>query len=597
MPLLEAALILAGSVVAAPQTPVQEVDPGRAARSAAYRYESLLRRRTPYVFGSVGGRCDEIIGRFCFRFGDDGTPEPPPEPEHPDVKEARRRAVQAYRRWLSSDPTRPEAAGGLIRYLIEDGRPGEAVSLARAHAWAAPGSESLLLLGLAYHYTGDFVASESAFDSARAAASASTREVWGDVGVLLEPGERARYEDLDRDARRAYNRRFWAFSDPSLLVPGNERRSAHYARHAWATILAEAPRARGMLSWGGDHEEIVVRYGLPRSRERIRPSTFQLRPELSVVEYYDPHAVSFVPAALLSDGVPGVPAPGDRPELERDTVRSSYAPVTHHRVRGLTGQATRIPTAQGWLLRVDALLPPDSGAPGVPRAPRGLLTVLDTLGREVSRSAASVLVGADSQTVVRVQTDVPPGPHVYQIEVVDDSTGLAGRGRYRIDVPGRSRDFPALSDPLVAAPFDGEAAVAREALDPIPGRVLPTGGRVLVWAEARGLRRVAGTARYAVEWWLEPADPGSLVGRALRWVGRSLGLVGDAEAVRVRWQAASEASDPVPISFTLDLGGAEAGLYRLVLRVRDEISGRAVTSYREVRLDPRAPTGFVRGRD
>lgn len=591
MPRLPALLILTVSVSLPASVAAQAGDPARAAYVAARQYESLLRRRAPYTFGSVGGRCDEVIGRFCFRFTDDAASDPPAPTEHPDVEAARRRAVEAHRRWLSRAPDDPRAAGGLIRYLIEDDRAPEAVSVARAHAWTAPGPRSSLLLGLALHYTGDFVASEAAFDRARAAASPATRAKWDDVRVLLEPTERARYKDLTAGERRAYNRRFWALSDPSLRVPGNERRSAHYARRAWATILADAPRAAGMLAWGEDHEEIVVRYGLPRSRERIRPSTYRIGPENSLVEYYDPHAVSFVPSALLTDGVPTVPSPGEESELERDTVRSSYAPVIHHRVWGLTGQFTRIPTADGWILRVDAFLPPDTTSPTTPVAARGLLTVMDTLGRERARREAAVTTGPDSGTWVTSEAPVASGPNVVQVEVIDDPTGRAGRGRYRVDVPAPAVGV-VVSDPLIARPPSRDTAAPTRRAHVVPFPTLSFSPQpVLIYAEVRGLGRVAGAARYAVEWWLEPAEERSAVARALRWLGRRLGWVEDEEAARVRWETASEGDDPVALVFTVDLEGADPGLYRLHLRVRDRVSGQEALSYRLVRLAAEAPPG------
>ena len=106
-----------------------------------------------------------------------------------------------------------------------------------------------------------------------------------------------------------------------------------------------------------------------------------------------------------------------------------------------------------------------------------------------------------------------------------------------------------------------------------------------VHAEVRGLVRSMGGARYAVEWWLERREERSLLGRAARWVGRSLGLVDDAGPVRVRWEALAEEAGPVAITFSLDLTGARPGHYRLGLRVRDRVSGREATSYRAVLLD------------
>lgn len=579
--------------IATPATAMQQ-DPraqlAREARRAAYRYESLLRRRAPSGYGGgAGTRCDEVIGRFCFRFTEN-SPSAPPDtlPEHPDIVRARDRAIQAHRAWLSAEPGHPEAAGAVVRYLVEADRASEAVPLARTHVWAAERRPaSLLTLGLALHEAGSFAAAEAVFDSARAALPPSERRRLDHVGVLLEPGERGRYGDLSPERREAYDRRFWRLSDPSFLEPGNERRSAHYARHAWAAILEAAPHAAGRVSWGGDTEEIVLRYGLPTRRERIRDPSWLMSTELSMLEIFDPHGVSFVPAAMETEGLPWEPEPGETAPLERTVARSSYTPVRLHRTRSLSVQASRFPTAGGAAFTVSARLEGDTAwAP--PVSPEGLVVVMDTLGREAVRAPADVRVAADSVTWVTGGVELEPGAWVYRVEVTDDSTGQAGLAQYRIDVdvPGR----PTLSDLMVAAPEDPIPA-SRAELRALGTLLLPTDVSVLIWAEAVGLSRSVGESRYAVEWWVESAEPGTVLGRAVRWLGRRIGLVGDRDPLRVRWEAGS-AETPVPVAFVVDFDGLDAGLYRLGLSVEDLVSGGSATVTRLVRLDPGAPPPY-----
>lgn len=582
------ALLVASLSVAAPHALPQHAQPDfrREARRAAHRYESLLRRRAPARHNAAAGtECDEIIGRFCFHFSDDGPAPHDTTPEHPSITTARGRAIRAHRAWLSSDPSVAEAAGPLVRYLLEAGRGGEAAALARTHAWAAGRDPaSLLLLGLALHESGAFAAAESVFDSARAALPEPERRRLDDVEVLLEPDERRAYGRLPPGDREAYNRRFWRFSDPSLLEAGNERRSAHYARHAWAAILSEAPRVTGRPSWSGDTEEIVLRYGVPTRRERVRQHTVRLHTELSMMEIFDPHAVSFVPGALIREGLPGTPDPGVKPEVERSRVASSYAPVRLHRVRGLSVQAARFPVRGGAVLSLTGRLEADTTVPP-PVSPEGLLVVLDTMGHELARGAVRTRVGPDSSTWVTGEVGVGTGAWVYRLEVKDDSTGRVGLAQYRLDVeePG----LPGLSDLLMALPEDA-IPPSREGLTPVGSAVLPLDVSVLIWAEVRGLTRRSGEARYTVEWWVESAEPGTVLGRAARWVGRKMGLVGEGEPVRVRWDGHSRES-PAPVAFGVDFSGLDPGLYRLGLSVRDRVSARTATATRLVRLDPSAP--------
>ena len=607
-----AVLLLLLPVGRAPGAVAQTAGLEDRAVAAAYRYETLVRERAPYRAGGLGGECDEWVGRFCLRFGGDEDPGPA-DPEDPDVTETRRRVVRSYREWLSADPADPEAAGGLVRYLIADGRPGEAVAAARTHARASAGPASQLLLGLALHRTGDFVAAEAAFDSARSLSSPEERTALDDVSVLLAPEEARRYARLDPAAREAYNRRFWAFSDPFLSEPGNERRSEHYARHAWIRILDDGPRGRGSPSWGSDHEELVLRYGVPAWSEQVRRPPFRMEWSRQVIRRYPSHAVSFVPPALLTEGIPSPAGPGVRPPLERDTAESAYQPVTLPRTRGLEAQVSRIPTADAWLLRVDAVLPPDTAPadPGARDRPRpgsgsssGLLAVFDTLGVEHVRSRGRVHRGPGGGTVLRVEAPLPFGTSVFQAEIVERDAGRGGRALYRIERP---REALALSDPILApvpAPVRRDSAGWSEAfgrsdpipaapeglsgLEPFPTTVLEI-GRVQVWTAVRGMARSEGRARYEVEWWLEP-PPVSGLAAAVHWLGRTLGLAEERAAARIRWETVAQGGDPVPISFAVELDGVDAGPYTLFVRVRDSLSGREALSSRALLLEaaPRA---------
>ncbi|HUG41013.1 MAG TPA: hypothetical protein VMM12_11025 [Longimicrobiales bacterium] len=568
----------------------------RAARTAAFHYESLQRRLAPAT--NDGGRradqCDERIGRFCFWYDSPSdTPDPPPPPEPPAVADARTVAVRAHRRWFSAQPEHPEAAGFLVRFLVESGRTGEAAAAARTHVWAAKRDPAaLLLLGMALHEGGDFAAAEALFDSARAGMDDERRRRLDDVRVLLERRERAAYGDLSPAEREAYNRRFWALSDPSLLEPGNERRTAHYARHAWSAILAEAPRVRGKISWGKDHEEILLRFGIASGRKRIRdfqPHLLSADPRF--IESFDPASVALVPAALLTRGLPEAPPPGIRHELVRDTAPSAYAPV-RLRLRAMDHVATRIPDGTGAVLRVDAVLAPDTTEPRTPVAPRGILAVLDTSGTEVLRVAATVRAGSASGTALSASARVPPGAWVYRVEMLDDSTRLAGLSQYRVDIDAPRtvaagvEDF-ALSDLIVAAPFGDSLPSAYDdpVLEPHPSLVLPTGSRVGLFALARGLRR---DGRYSVEWSVEREAEGSILGQAVRWLGRQLGIVEREQPLRIRWDDVA-GGGVAPVAVNMDLSRADAGLYRIGLRVIDAATGEARTSQRRVRLSAERP--------
>ncbi|HSH45520.1 MAG TPA: hypothetical protein VK966_06675, partial [Longimicrobiales bacterium] len=384
---------------------------------------------------------------------------------------------------------------------------------------------------------------------------------------------------------------FWRLSDPSLLQPGNERRTGHYARHAWAAIFSEAPRVRGKVSWGSDLEELLIRYGPVSDRKRIRepgPAPMMLDRGPRYVEHFARNAVALVPASLMAEGIPGPALPGVRPEMERDSAPSSYAPVPasggRRVLRPLDAQASWFPGRQP-VLRVDAILPPDTATPALV-SPRGLLAVLDTLGRVVARVEPSLSLRGDS-LLLSGEVPVPSGPLVYRAEVHDDSTGTGGLIQAAVEVP-RSAGLR-LSDLLVAHAFGDTLPGGRDQhVQPHPSLQLPRGGPVGVYAEVHGLARRGG-ASYEVEWSVESAEEGSLLGRAFRWVGERLGVVEAAEPVRIRWGDVSD-TGMAPVALNLDLADLDPGLYRVTLTLTDRLSGAQRTTARLIRiLDGPAP--------
>jgi hypothetical protein len=593
MGILEVGLLVTLSVAGpnAPADTIRQVEreARREAVRAARRYEQILIRTAPERFGGgAPDRCDERIGRYCFWFGTPGTPRRPIPPEPPDVAPVREAAIDAYRRWFAVAPAAGEATGPLVRYLIEADRPREAVAAARTHVWAAGDSpESLLLLGFALHYARDFAAAEEAFDGARSLSDPDDRRRLDDLRVLLDPSEQSAYRNLDDEARAAYAARFWAASDPWHLEPGNERRSAHYARHVWGRVMAMAPVVDGRSRWGSDDHEILLRYGRPTSRQRIaQPHSLVHRPT-RLTESFDPRAVALTPGALLTVGIGETPPAGVRSELERDSARSYYAPLGLRRTRALVVQPSVFPQGEGGVLRIDALLLPDTARPRVPVAPRGGVVILDTLGIEVGRVAATPVVRHDSLTVLSSEQRLPPGAYLYRVEIRDDSIGLGGIAQYRIDVP-EPRGLM-VSDILVALPVASDPPSSRSdsILQATPRLSLLPDQEVGLYAEVTGLGVDGSGAAFDVQWWVERAEDDGLLVRAARWVGERFGVVEPDRPTRVGWEEATPHEAQV-VFVTLSLSDLRPGLHRLNLRVRDRVSGEERLTSRLIRIDPEA---------
>ena len=590
---MSGAIVIVSVFVAALQTPpaADSVATLRAAAERAARnYERAVHEAAPRRFGGGGGgRCDEVIGRFCFRF--DGASGPAfPEPDPRTVVEAREAAVTAYRALAGAEASAFGPAAALVRYLVEAGRPDEAGRAAARYVEASGGDfRSYLLLGLSLLEAGDVVAAEAVFDTAIASAPPDSARALTTLELLLSREERDRYRRMGPGERSRYEDRVWALADPRWSEPGNERRGGQLARHAWIRILADRERVRGQLRWGRDHEEILLRYGLPVRRERAVPiHGFPL--EDDVVEHFDSRALALFPTALLSDGYPPIPEPGARWFLRNDSARVSYAPIQPRGVLRVVvpveHQATRFPGLSTSRLRVDGLVAADTVSGPPPAGSRAVLVVLDSAGAEAGRAEAT-MAPADSALRVRAEIALPPGRYVYGIEVLHDSAGLIALARHAVTL--ESAPGLAISDILVVEPDTAPEATKAPA-DPraLPRLVFEPGATVGLLARVTGLLLEGGPggpSRFGVEWWLERAEPGSIVGRAARWVGRRLGLVDRPSPVRVRWDETGTGTE-APIRLDLTLPGDEVGLYRINLRVVDRLNGRSTESSRLVRLAP-----------
>jgi hypothetical protein len=557
----------------------------RDARKAEAEYERLSRRLAPATFGSGGSECDEIVGRFCLRF-DTGEPRPIP-PEVPRVVQARRDAVEALRRAFAATPGDLRVAGSLVRYLVEDGRPAEAVSAAEAFAWATEDSTwRSLLVGFGLHARGDDVAALAQFEEGLARLPAAERRRFERVDVLLAAAEERLYRKLDEAAQERYERELWIMADPLYLTPGNEARAEHYARHVWARLLSEAPVVFGMVPWGRDLDELTLRYGVPAGRERVIASWTL---DTQIIERFDPDQLGFVPERLRTEGVPETPAPGEPWPLENPRARSGFAPVTIRRLVPLAHQVTRFPAGDSVVLRVDGAFVLDSVAvdsAGADSRVSAALFVLDSAFTRVAERRRSVVPAGDT-LYVSFEEVLPAGRFIYSLEALEEATRLAGRARYGVTLAGASAGALALSDPLLAWPY-GRAALPRErrapSLRPRASLELGPADTVGIYAEVSGLAADGdGATHYRIEVSMRRTDAAGIA-RAVRWLGRLLGLAGPDHAPRVSWEGAGGPGRTEALAVDLDLAGLKPGLYLIELAVQDLVVGTRREARKAIRV-------------
>ncbi len=516
----------------------------RTARDDQRDFERERRARLAIRLDGPGAPCDEVVGRFCWRHDDPGSDDPPPEPD--GVAALRERLLDRLASAASLRPADGWLAGQRVRYLIEAGRPGRAVDVARG--CGAAGWWCRALEGWALHEAGDEVSAEAAFAAALASMPPSQRDAWEDPTWLLDARERAMWRGLSAGARRAFQVRLWWLADPWWSTPANERHVEHLARRTRARVLAEAANAFG-VGWGDDLEEILVRYGWPAGWSRVRSSAAALgRAGPPPVTGHDPPGGRrFVPPwdALVAPSV----APAEW--LDAPAPRSTYALSGARRFVVLDHQLAAFRRAGGarivvgWDLAPDSL-PPDQPvdvalvvARGPGEEPR--------IGRVLGARAGSLALS------------VAGGPAVVSLEARSRGTRFAGRARHGLRLP-----------PL-AGPGASDLLLLR------PGAALPDS---LPAAEvaARGSSRVAADERLGVFWEIYPPEAGgsARVTIALRdergglWHGLRtlLGGGGPRSGVALDWSEPVPAGVEVyPRSVEIALPGLPPGEYALELTV------------------------------
>ena len=551
----------------------------RAARKAETSYESALRSHAPIAPRSrPSGTCDEIVGRFCLYY-DTGRDPLPAEPAA--IKQFRRDAIAALRRAFELNAGRQETVFPLVRLLVEDKQPMEAVAVADKYRAVASDVATVEFLTVFTRFAAaDITRAEEAITRWLEAVDSASRRKLVDVSKLLSEREQRAYRRLTATQRAAFDSIFWRYADALYLTPGNETRTEHFARHAEGKLIQKAPWVRGAHGWASDVEELLIRFGPIRARTRTFGGSIG-SPDPDISEYWDPEQLMFAPPSLDSAlNLRARPAQG----WPLDTVRSvsGHAPSTFRRMLPLEHQATLYRAANGQIrFRVDGQVVADSVGPIGPV--NSGLYLLDDSMRIVATSTGATSVAGDT---IRFSAEIPVPPNArhYSAELLDPGRRVAARARFRLQ---QANDSPAisLSDILIAEAFPpGGLPVSRADtnLRPQPTLVTKEGEPLGIMAEV-----VLGSAPDSVRVQLQllNARGRPAVVRAARWIGERIGLVGAEVPNRLSWIAEVPTNDPTPIAVTLDPEGLRPGRYLIELTVTTS-TGAAVSSRREVLIRP-----------
>jgi hypothetical protein len=409
------------------------------------------------------------------------------------------------------------------------------------------------LEGFALHGAGAFPAADSAFARALAAMPVEESCRWSDVAVLLDDRRaRAAYARIPCSARDSVERRFWWLADPLYLVPGNDRRTEHYARLVLDALQRRAESGFG-LSWGDDLRELLLRYGWPAGWEQDWRRTDVLA-GATVVSHHRPGARALAPSppALAH---PTAFASAAWP-LDPPYARSSHLPPYADAFDALEHQIAVFRRGDSAIV-VAGYDAADSLPAGAAVEAALVLAADERTTPLVARAASAGARGVAIATV-------PAVPLLMSLEALAPSERRAARARYGLPLTSLAPGTFAISDLLLLRPGDS----------------LPDSLAAAV-PDALGAPRVRSGERIGVYWEVYGAGPDgeplsvtvTLVREGKSWLRRTIewaGLARDqSRRARLEWSEEPRSRGTVlPRSVALDLADVAPGDYRLVVEAR-----------------------------
>ena len=560
------------------------------ARNAQARFERTRVRYAPRNLGGWGGDCDERVGRMCLRLGDGSSDDWEPPEEDPRVDEARSTLLEILEGVAREIPGDTWVLGQRVAYLGEAERWQDALGLVR-ECTLAPDDRwwCTALEGMALHYLDRFPEAEEAFQRAMAEMPSELEETWRDLRPLAEFPVRDVLGNVEGDSLRTLESRIWALANPLFLVPGNDHRTEHFARHTLARTRADARNAHGMR-WGDDLTEVLVRYGPVVAYEQQRPPPFQFQMgPPSVIARFHPRSRGFLPPrGEFLEG--GEITPGEwRTDARR--VRARHAPSYADRIGLLEVQQARFRRGDDLLLVLGWTV--GDGDPTW-QWPEGEVSGdgVDRPGDEAEIRSGLFLLSHDDLEPVEARSDVrgpfaqgpdpagvalaraPSGTYMVSLELLDVAGERAWRARHGVVQDPVSRDVVTLSDLLLLRPEatagEGEVVGEGDSLEAHVDRVLPSvrlqREPVEVAWEVYGLSDEEDVLRFSLV--ARPEDRG-----LMRRAGEFLRLVDPEASVEISWEegvntdGAMSPDDALLRRVVMDLSSLSTGSVRLTLNL------------------------------
>ena len=573
----------AGQVVGggaeAPPEPIDSADVRGRARGEQARFERARRRLLPVALSVASGSdCDEIVGRFCLWF-DERESEPVVEP--PAIDSLRSELLTYLDSVQALVPGDGWVLGQRVWYAGEGGHWDRALVAARA-CGAVDGWWCAALQGLAYHGLGRFEDSERAFERALAAMDPEQAEKWREPRRALRSGVVDALEDADGGEPVLLDL-VWTLADPSYLVPGNDRRTEHYARWTVAHVRENA-RNPYQIRWGRDLEELLVRFGWEVGWERGR--TWNINEDV-IIGHQQAAGRDYLPGADAVRDPSRAAAEDFQPGQLRP--RSLYAPAYAPVVLPMEGQLAVFPRSDSLVVVATTYVPEDTTRQAGDDEQRPWMEAGDQAGLPDRRGLFLIPVDGDGGIRGAVRADgaegvltlrAPAGGWVVSAEAWSPPRRIEGRTRQGLRRDSVPRDVATVSDLLLVREEGPEPTTLEEAVPRALARTaFQPGARVGVVWEVNGLGWHPSSVAYDLS--LEPAERG-----LFRRLGEGLGLLGRDRPLALSWEEPGPERPATALRHVaVTLPEVDPGQYHLRLRVR--VSGRSpVTSETRITIRP-----------
>ncbi len=537
-----------------PVTPPSVTGATEELRAAQEGFETLRRRNAPHMAVRVGpGRCDEVIGRFCYWY-EEGGPTPPPEPLR--ITAARERLLQQLDSIGSLYPNDRWISGQRVRYLSEARRYDLAVEAAlqcNSGDWWCPA-----LQGFAYHVAGRFPEADSSYELALERMDERQRCQWRDLKLLLDDDQLRRYRGMNCARRLELEKRIWWLAKPMLSRSGSDARTEYYSRLMMAQFIEDAPSAYAM-GFDSDERELNLRYGWPVAWTRSSEDT-PFGGEPSLVGHERVPAHPFLPRRSILDN----PASSDSNVWRSKgvpPVRARYAPAYARHLIPLQHQSGLFRRGDSALVVVAWSVAGNERLESAARHGEITSALVLTRGEE---SDAVVVNGSTQGSSGHIMARSAWGSMLMSMEVAAPAESTLARARYGVHRTDSQASRIQISDLVLYAPYDDTPKSAEEALPHmLPSERVSAGSRVGIFWEAYQVDPGGEGIDVSITVAPENTSGGGWLARGLRALRR----VREAKPVTVGMRDFARGAPVTARAVEVDLSTLTAGRYLLQLEL------------------------------